>query len=37
MPAFQADEIFACLNLHGVHYVLIGGLAAVLHGSPLPC
>ncbi len=36
MPALQADEIFACLNRHGVQYVLIGGLAAVLHGSPLP-
>jgi hypothetical protein len=32
----QADEIFACLNRHGVRYVVIGGLAAVLHGSPLP-
>jgi hypothetical protein len=31
----QADEIFACLNRRGVRYVLIGGLAAVLHGSPL--
>jgi hypothetical protein len=32
----QADEIFGCLNHHGVRYVVIGGLAAVLHGSPLP-
>jgi hypothetical protein len=32
----QADEIFACLNRHGVRYVVIGGLAAVLRGSPLP-
>jgi hypothetical protein len=32
----QADEIFARLNRHGVRYVVIGGLAAVLHGSPLP-
>jgi hypothetical protein len=31
----QADEIFACLDRRGVRYVLIGGLAAVLHGSPL--
>jgi hypothetical protein len=35
MGALQADEMFACLNRHGVRYVLIGGLAAVLHGSPL--
>jgi len=36
MPALQADEIFACLGRHKVSYVVIGGLAAVLHGSPLP-
>ena len=36
MPALEAEEIFACLDRHEVHYVLIGGLAAVLHGSPLP-
>lgn len=36
MPPFQAEEIFACLDRHGVRYVLVGGLAAVLHGSPLP-
>ena len=36
MGALQADEIFACLDRHDVRYVLIGGLAAVLHGSPLP-
>lgn len=36
MVVLQADEIFACLDRHGVRYVLIGGLAAVLHGSPLP-
>jgi hypothetical protein len=36
MTHLQADEIFACLERHGVRYVLIGGLAAVLHGSPLP-
>lgn len=35
MAALQADELFACLDRHGVQYVLIGGLAAVLHGSPL--
>jgi len=36
MTPLQADEIFGCLHHHGVSYVLIGGLAAVLHGSPLP-
>jgi hypothetical protein len=36
MSPLQAEEIFTCLNRHGVLYVVIGGLAAVLHGSPLP-
>lgn len=36
MPALQAEDLFACFDRHGVEYVLIGGLAAVLHGSPLP-
>jgi len=36
MSPLQAEEIFACLDRHEVAYVLIGGLAAVLHGSPLP-
>jgi hypothetical protein len=36
MGALQAEEIFAVLARHQVDYVLIGGLAAVLHGSPLP-
>ncbi len=36
MAGLQAEELFACLDRHGVQYVLIGGLAAVLHGSPLP-
>lgn len=35
MPRFQPEEIFRQLNEHGVAYVLIGGLAATLHGSPL--
>ena len=30
----RADEIFACLERHGVQYVVIGGLAGILHGSP---
>lgn len=33
MGEFQPQEIFATLDRHGVRYVLIGGLAAVLHGS----
>lgn len=36
MAGLRADELFACLDRYGVQYVLIGGLAAVLHGSPLP-
>lgn len=36
MAVLRAEELFACLDRHGVEYVLIGGLAAVLHGSPLP-
>jgi hypothetical protein len=35
MQPLQAEEIFACLDRHAVRCVLIGGLAAVLHGSPL--
>lgn len=35
MNPLQADEIFACLDRRHVRYVLIGGLAAVLQGSPL--
>ena len=34
MAPLEADQILACLERHGVRYVLIGGLAAVLHGSP---
>lgn len=33
MTEFQPQEILATLDRHGVRYVLIGGLAAVLHGS----
>lgn len=36
MAVLQAEDLFACLDRHGVRYVLVGGLAAVLHGSPLP-
>lgn len=35
MPRFQPEEILRALERHGVRYVLIGGLAATLHGSPL--
>ncbi len=30
MSPLQADELFACLDRHGVLYVLVGGLAAAL-------
>ena len=32
-PRFQPGAQFECLNRHGVLYVLIGGVAARLHGS----
>jgi hypothetical protein len=31
---FQPDQIVRLLHRHGVRYVVIGGLAAALHGSP---
>ncbi len=34
-PRFQPRLIIETLNRHGVRYVLIGGVAATLHGSPL--
>jgi hypothetical protein len=30
---FRPQDIFATLDRHGVRYVLVGGLAAVLHGA----
>jgi hypothetical protein len=33
-PAFGPDRMLAALEAHGVRYVLIGGFAAVIHGSP---
>ena len=33
MAEFRPQEIFAVLQRHGVRYVLVGGLAAVLHGA----
>ena len=35
MPRFDPTSILELLERHGVQYVLIGGLAATLHGSPL--
>ena len=32
---FQPENVIRLLGRHGVRYVLIGGLAAVTHGSPL--
>jgi hypothetical protein len=34
LPRFNAVEMLRTLHRHDVEYVLIGGLAAVLHGSP---
>ncbi len=33
-PIFDPEAILAALERHDVRYVLIGGLAATLHGSP---
>lgn len=33
-PIFDPEAILATLERHDVRYVLIGGLAATLHGSP---
>jgi hypothetical protein len=33
---FEPEKILEALNEHGVQYVLIGGLAAALHGSVNP-
>lgn len=35
MPRFQPEEIFRVLDRHRVEYVVIGGIAATLHGSNL--
>lgn len=35
MPRFDPQGIFNTLAKHDVRYVLIGGVAATLHGSPL--
>lgn len=36
MKPLKAHELLACLERHQVRYVVIGGLGAVLQGSPLP-
>ncbi len=36
MKPLRTREIFDALHRHGVQYVVIGGVGAVLHGSPLP-
>jgi hypothetical protein len=35
MPRFDPEAILRVLESHQVRYVLIGGLAATLHGSPI--
>jgi hypothetical protein len=35
VPEFHPDRILRALQDHGVRFVLIGGLAATIHGSPL--
>ena len=35
MPVFRPADVLAALHRHRVKYVLIGGLAATLHGSPV--
>ena len=35
-PPFRPEEILATLERHELQYVLIGGLAATLRGSPYP-
>lgn len=34
MVEFDPQEIFATLERHGVRFVVIGGVAAILHGAP---
>jgi hypothetical protein len=34
-PRLDVEAILGALDRHGVDYVLIGGIAARLHGSPL--
>lgn len=34
--SFDPERLLAVLHRHDVEFILIGGLAAVVHGSPLP-
>jgi hypothetical protein len=36
VPRLQPEEILRILERHRVRYVVIGGVGATLHGSPLP-
>jgi hypothetical protein len=36
LPRFQPEELLRTLERFGVRYVVIGGVGATLHGSPLP-
>lgn len=36
VPAFDPAEIVRTLQDHGVRFVVIGGMAALAHGSPFP-
>jgi hypothetical protein len=36
VPRFQPEEMLRALERHRVRYVVIGGVGATLHGSPLP-
>lgn len=35
VPEFDAERLFAVLDRRGVEYVVVGALAAVLHGAPV--
>lgn len=35
MPRFQPERLLRTLERHGVRYIVIGGLGATFHGSPL--
>lgn len=35
-PELDAAAMLSALDRHGVRYVLIGGMAALVHGSPFP-
>lgn len=36
MPRFEPERLLQTLERHRVRYVVIGGVGATLHGSPLP-